>query len=194
MFPSKAFHFGSFTPSFGPYQGGTQVYFTLLNSSSTSVNDFDSLFCEFQSVERTKLIRVNTTHASCLVPPSLFIQSVLLRVITTDIDTLVTTNLPNKHFTYMTDFEVLKLEQEYFIIGSIYATDMIIMGRNFNKSHQYQVLIQSLEVERDSWEIETKQNNEWNLTVDLRKVNTTINQKCRLEVRIVGNPQLTKHY
>ena len=62
-----------------------------------------------------KLTYLNSTHASCLVPPSLFIQSVLLKIVSTDIDILISTNIP-KDFTFMTDYELLSLNSEYFIL------------------------------------------------------------------------------
>lgn len=71
---------------------------------------------------------------------------------------------------------------------------MVLTGRNFNKSHDYRVVMQSIELDRYVWDLEAQFVSEWNLTVDLSQINTTFNQKCRLQLKIVGNSQLTKNY
>ena len=53
----------------------------------------------------------------------------------------------------MTDYELLSLNSDYFILREDQSQMMVLTGRNFNQSHDYRVVIQSIEVDRYRWDI-----------------------------------------
>lgn len=79
------------------------------------LSDFDQLYCDFSSIERTKLTMVNATHGNCLTPYTLFTQSVNLRVISTDIEHTIITN-HDTYYEFIADFEFHRLEPEIIML------------------------------------------------------------------------------
>lgn len=134
---------GGYHPKFGPYQGGLLLTFEILSMVNFTKQDVASLYCDFDSVERTKLTMINETIATCLQPPSRYIQSVLIRVISTDVTHLVKSN--HLHFfEFIADFEFLEMEHEHLIIKhDTKNLPFKLIGRNFNESHKYQIVMRN---------------------------------------------------
>lgn len=82
----------------------------------------------------------NHTHGECLVPPSLYIQSVRLRLVSNDIENPVQTNYDH-YFDYIADFEMHLVNPEF--LNMTETQIMTITGMNFNSSHSYTVVMNS---------------------------------------------------
>jgi hypothetical protein len=78
---------GDSSPKFGPYQGGTTIYFPIINMTS-SLN-MEALYCQFSTLEDTKFKVINSTLGVCVVPPSNYTQIVRVSVKSRDPGTSV---------------------------------------------------------------------------------------------------------
>ena len=60
----KTISYGNLYPVFGPYQGGLTLTLEVLEYN-LAAEDWENLYCEFDTVERTEFKLVNKTHGRC---------------------------------------------------------------------------------------------------------------------------------